>query len=163
MTGVQTCALPISLQFDGVADAVVVDETVLNPADGTFSIFAWIKGGAPGQTIVSQVEGTGWLMADPSQGALMTALAPPAGRKAIPPLVSEVPITDGNWHRIGFVWDGATRALYVDETRVAEDAQPNLAPCTGGLHIGCDEDQSPARFFAGVIDGVRIYNRPVRR
>ncbi len=150
-----------ALHFDGAADAVVVDETVLNPADGPFSIFAWIEGAAPGQTIISQVEGTGWLMADPSRGALMTTLAPPAGRKAVLPLISQVPITDGNWHRIGFVWDGAMRALYVDETRVAEDAQGSLAPCTGGLHIGCDNDQSPDTFFTGLIDDVRIYNRAV--
>ncbi len=36
-----------------------------------------------------------------------------------------------------------------------------LAPCTGGLHIGCDRDQTPDTFFTGLIDDIRIYNRAV--
>ena len=76
--------------------------------------------------------------------------------------MAEVAITDGNWHRIAFVWDGVTRALYVDETLVAEDVQPSLAPCAGGLYIGCDKDQTPGTFFTGLIDDVRVYNRAAR-
>jgi hypothetical protein len=28
-------------------------------------------------------------------------------------LLSETMITDGNWHRVGLVWDGIYRVLYV--------------------------------------------------
>ena len=34
---------------------------------------------------------------------------------AVGPFFPGVVITDGQWHRVGFVWDGITRALYVDE------------------------------------------------
>ena len=71
-------------------------------------------------------------------------------------------MTDGNWHRVGFVWDGMTRALYVDDALVAEDMQLGLPSHSGGLNIGCDKDMTPGLFFSGLIDDVRIYNRAVR-
>lgn len=37
-------------------------------------------------------------------------------------LSSQVVVTLGNWHRIGFVWDGPNRRLYVDDVEVAKDA-----------------------------------------
>jgi len=50
-----------ALQFDGIDDYVITDP-VLNPADGAFSVVAWIKGGAPGQSVLSQADGSNWLM-----------------------------------------------------------------------------------------------------
>lgn len=36
-------------------------------------------------------------------------------------------ITDGTWHRVGFVWDGSKRILYVDVIEVGSNTQSNLA------------------------------------
>ena len=146
-----------ALEFDGTY--FVVTDTALNPADGPFSVLAWVKGGAPGQAIISQVGGANWLMADAS-GALMTELTS-AGRLATP-LSSDTIITDGYWHRPGFSWDGATRSLYVDDVLVAEDTQMRLADCHGGLNIGCGVNMAPGAFWNGPIDDVRIYNRAVK-
>jgi len=55
-------------------------------------------------------------------------------------LLSPAIISDGNWHRIGLVWDGSYRHLYVDGTEVAKDAAS----------------------LSGLIDDVRIYNRAVK-
>jgi hypothetical protein len=151
-----------ALEFDGGDDCIVVSGGVVDPADGPFSVLAWVQGGGPGQAIVSQVDGVNWLIIDALQGSLATALVPPPSRDPVWPLVSEAVITDGSWHRIAFVWDGATRALYVDESLVAEDAQSSLASGSGGLHIGCDTDRTGGTFFSGLIDDVRIYNRAVR-
>ena len=95
-----------ALELDGIDDYVST-EFVLNPADGTFSVFAWIKGGAPGQAVLSQIGGVNWLCADPLESNLMTELKA-TGRNATE-LLSQTLITDGNWHRVGFVWDGAYR------------------------------------------------------
>ncbi len=149
-----------ALELDGTT--FVTADSVLSPAEGPFSVLAWIKGGAPGQVLISQVDGASWLMADPSGGTLMTELSPPAGRKAIPPLVSETVITDGDWHRVAFVWDAVTRALYVDDALVAEDAQSGLASCSGGLNFGCDKAMTPGTSWNGLIDEVRLYNRALR-
>jgi len=74
-------------------------------------------------------------------------------------LLSQTVITDGNWHRIGFIWDGSQQILYVDDVEVATGTQSTLAGSTGGLHIGAGKNLDAASFFSGLIDDVRIYNR----
>jgi len=150
-----------ALQFDGIDDVIIV-KPVLNPEDGPFSVFAWIKGGAPGQVIISQQAGVSWLQVD-AHGTLMTELTESGGRTEGTSLYSEAVITDGNWHRIGFVWDGSQRALYVDDIQVALDSQSFLGGSTGGLVIGVGKGQGnqTSTFWSGMIDDVRIYDRVV--
>ena len=150
-----------ALEFDG-ADGRFETPSFINPADGPFSVLAWVQGGGPGQVIVSQDSGSDWLAIDAESGGLMTAVAPPQSRRdPTGPLVSDAIVTDGLWHRIALVWDGARRSLYVDETLVARDEQDSLVSRIGDLNIGCGLDQSPGTFFTGLIDDVRIYHRAV--
>jgi carboxypeptidase D len=111
-----------ALQFDGIDDYVNT-EFVLSPADGEFSAFAWVKDGAPGQVLLSQTWAANWLCTDSVDGYAMTELKG-SGRSSGGPLLSAVIITDGTWHRIGLVWDGSHRHLYVDGVEVAKDAAP---------------------------------------
>ena len=90
----------------------------------------------------------------------MTELTNP-GRTAVA-LLSETVITDGNWHRIGFVWDGLHRTLCVDGIAVAQDTQVGLSNSSEGLLIGCGKYMQPGTYFSGLIDDVRIYNRAVK-
>jgi hypothetical protein len=166
-TVIGTCAWqPIDGQVNGAlaldGTTSIVADRVLNPADGPFSVLAWIKGGAPGQVIISQAGGENWLMVDAETGTLATDLVSPTRRFAAPALISDTVLTDDIWHRIGFVWDGTSRALYVDDVLVAEDFQDALAGCLGDMNIGCDKDMTPGTFWEGLIDDVRIYNRAVR-
>jgi hypothetical protein len=101
-------------------------------------------------------------MIDALAGTPATELAPPARRVAVPPLVSDAVVTNDVWHRVAFVWDGASRGLYLDGTLVATDEQDSLESRDGGLYLGCGADQKPGTFFSGLIDDVRIYNRAVR-
>jgi hypothetical protein len=150
-----------ALQFDGVDDYISTP-FVLNPEEGKFSIFIWIKGGTPGQVIISQADGANWLLADPSNGKLMTALSKPAGGRVPPqPLVSESIITDNARHRISLTWDGTSRTLYVDDVEVATDVQGSLEGAEGGLHIGARKSRTAASFWSGLIDDVLIYNSAV--
>jgi len=71
-------------------------------------------------------------------------------------------ITDGTWHRVGFVWDGSKRTLYVDDVEVGSNTQSSLAASAGSLYIGADSTLAPGSFWSGVIDHVRIYNRAVK-
>jgi len=154
-----------ALQFDGIDDYVST-AFVLDPAAGPFSVFAWVKGGAPGDVVISQTNGMGgsgetWLGTEPSSGKFMSGLAAPAVGRFIPqPLKSESVITDGQWHHIGFVWDGSYRFLYVDGVEVAKDAaaQASLKYSNGGLYIGAGKTLDAAAFFFGLIDDVRIYD-----
>ena len=76
-------------------------------------------------------------------------------------LQPETTITDGQWHRIGFVWDGVNRSLYVDDILVAEDTQDGLQGSDGGLYIGTSKAMETGTYFSGLIDDVCIYNRIV--
>ncbi len=115
--------------------------------------------------IISQSDGTGigetWLCADTSNGNLITGLVPQKiGRYFPQPLISESIISDGQWHHIGFVWDGSYRILYADGIEVANDtaAQNPLKSATGGLYIGAGKNLDEGTFFSGLIDDVRIYD-----
>ena len=147
-----------ALEFDGIADYVRTP-FILNPASGPFSVFAWIRGGAPGQVILSQIGNKNLLSADTSTGNLIVELKSARGQ----PLVSQTVITDNNWHHIGFVWDGSYRTLYVDDVIVAIDtsSQSTLSGSTNGLFIGCGKDKATGSFWTGLIDDVRIYNRAI--
>ena len=83
------------------------------------------------------------------------------GRSAGRPLFSEIVITDGQWHRIGLVWDGSNRTLYVDDVMVANDIQVALEDSQMGLYIGTGKGMEPGTYFSGLIDDIRIYNRAV--
>jgi hypothetical protein len=147
-----------AVELDGIDDSLLTTFS-LNPRHTSFSVFAWVKGGAPGQVIVSQSGGMDWLLAD-EEGKLMTML-----RRSpfSPTLGSECLITDNEWHRIGFAWDGSHRHLYVDGTQVAEDTADvmYLWASTGNLCIGGGANLEAGSYFSGLIDDVRIYNRAI--
>ena len=148
-----------ALACDGVDDFVLM-QFELNPAKGPFSVLAWVKGGAPGEVVLSQQKGADWLYANPIDGSLMTGLM--GTGTAAGPGFSDVVITDGQWHRIGLVWDGTDRILLVDGKETARDAQSKLTDSTGTLILGTGKSASPASFWSGLIDDVRIYNRAVQ-
>jgi N-acetylneuraminic acid mutarotase len=148
-----------ALQLDGVDDVIVAD-TPLNPADGPFSVLAWVKGGGAGRAIISEPAGPDWLSLNPLTGHLMSELTS-SGRSASS-LQSEATITSGQWHRIGLVWDGLYRTLYVDGVAVAKDTQSSLASPGSGFYIGAGNAMASGTYFGGMIDDVRIYNRAVR-
>ena len=146
-----------ALQLDGVGTCISTP-FVCDPSQGPLSVFAWVKGGAPGQVIVSQVNGANWLMLAPS-GALMTELKQFGRQGKV--LTSAAVVTDGAWHRVGLVCDGSNRILYVDDVEVARDTQAGLESARTGLHIGAGKGMETGSFFSGLIDDVRVYNQAV--
>jgi hypothetical protein len=153
-----------ALKFNGT-DNYISTDFVLNPADRAFSVFAWIKGGDPGQVIISQMNhrvgrtvypGSAWLGTDPSEGKLVTMLMDPQ----FGPLESESVIIDSEWHHVGLVYnlDEFHRYLYVDGIEVAKDTSiVGGVGSNGGLYIGAGKALGEGSFFLGLIDDVRIY------
>ena len=144
-----------ALELDGLSSSIFTTFG-LDPSKGPFSIFAWVKGGAPGQVIISLPFGADLLLADTSAGNLMTELKDSDSLAG--PLLSETVITDEQWHRIGLVWDGLQRTLYVDSKKVAEDKLASLEGYIGGMYIGVGKDFTSDTFFSGMMDDIRIYD-----
>ncbi len=154
-----------AIELDGIDDYISTP-FILDPAAGSFSAFAWVKGGARGQMIISQKDtsdgrnttlGCAWLFADPSYGRLMTRLMHPP----FDPLVSESAITDGQWHHIGLVYDldALHRYLYVDGIEVVKDTDLVAGvDSNGGLYFGASKTLDAEAFWSGLIDDVRIYD-----
>ncbi len=147
-----------ALQLDGIDDYVRIP-SFMSTEDSSLSVFAWIKGGMPGQVIISQKGRSDWLLADTTDGSLMTELKF-LGKSGVP-LYSHAVITDGNWHRVGLVWDGSYRTLYVDDVEVVSDTC-DKGRLFGELRIGASKNLDLGTFWLGLIDDVRIYNRAIK-
>jgi hypothetical protein len=74
---------------------------------------------------------------------------------------SSTSVADGKWHYIAATYDGTTMRIYVDgvQTGSGTSFSGNLPTQAGNVRIGADYDTTPANFFNGSIDDVRIYNR----
>ena len=149
-----------ALALDGENDYLTTP-FILDPAVGSFAAFAWIKGTERGRAVISQNDSSGfsqlWLGTDPSYGRLMTRLMHPP----FVPLLSEVVITDGQWHHVGLVYDidKLKRYLYVDGANVAEDTDLVAGVALDrGLSIGIGEGLDVGTCWSGMIDDVRIYD-----
>ena len=69
------------------------------------------------------------------------------------------PVDDGEWHHVGWVYDGTMNYLYVDgEVDATEENSGQITVSSYPLYIG-DNSQATGRFWTGLIDDVMIYNR----
>jgi hypothetical protein len=150
-----------ALQLDGVDDYVSTG-FILNPAEGPFSVYIRVKGGMPGQVIISQADGANWLMADSSEGKLMTMIV--GSNRNGSHIKSQTIITDNNWHCIGLVWDGSYRFLYIDGTEAARDNSTpgQLTSSDGIMQIGAGKGLEPNSYWSGMIDDFMIFDRVVK-
>ena len=127
---------------------------------GRLSVFAWVKGGKPGQVILSQSNGVNWLVAD-------AGIRRPDDRpqKRDPHQLHAV--LAGGHHRRQLASHRPDlgrdhRTLYVDGKLVARGHPGTSRAPTASLHIGTDKNLPPGSFWSGLIDDVRIYNRVVK-
>ncbi len=71
------------------------------------------------------------------------------------------PVDDGEWHHVGWVYDGTMNYLYVDgEVDATEASTGQITVSSYPLYIG-DNSQATGRFWTGLIDDVLIFNRPL--
>jgi len=70
-------------------------------------------------------------------------------------------VNDGNWHHIGGVYDGAQLCMYQDGACVdSKSLRGSINSNWSTVLIG-ENGQAPGRYWNGLIDDVRIYNRPL--
>lgn len=148
-----------AIQLDGEEDYLYLGQ-VLNPNDGPLTLIAWIQGGGPNQTILSQgssSQNSPPLLGTDERGALMTAITD--GGRGTEALISDTLITDGQWHEVRLVWDEAYRSLTIDGILVAQDIDSlySLRSSNTSWLLGARCVQNPNSFWKGLIDEVWIY------
>ena len=113
--------------------------------------------------MMSQIDtsgaGAAWLCCDAAEGTLMTELQS-SGRGGCA-MTSDFVVSDGEWHRIGLVWNGSHRRLYVDDAEVVGDVQDGMGNLRSVMFIGAGNSLAPDSHFSGLIDDVRIYDRAI--
>ncbi len=69
------------------------------------------------------------------------------------------PVDDGEWHHVGWVYDGTMNYLYVDgEVDATEESTGQITVSTFPLYIG-NNSANTDREWTGLIDDVLIFNR----
>jgi hypothetical protein len=70
-------------------------------------------------------------------------------------------VNDGNWHHIAGVYDGASLSLYQDGGSVDSRAVHGRINSNWRQVLIGENGQAANRFWNGLIDDVRLYNRPL--
>lgn len=69
-------------------------------------------------------------------------------------------LAETDWTHLAATYDGSTLSIYENgELRGSAAAPPRIDDSSGALRIGCDSVWG--EYFAGFIDELRIYNRPL--
>ena len=161
-----------ALEFDGADDRVNVDTDIYH-FDAPFSITVWIKTASRDSGILCKATtGDGWnngekmlIVVNSSdwaagQGAQLGNVSM-GGHSCSGSAAGAV--DDDEWHHIAFSWDGtAGGTFYIDGVEPAPDMDTYGPPPDrpgDTIYIGYVENGE--KWFSGLIDDVRIYDRPL--
>lgn len=149
------------LHFDGVNDFVSIP--VLNlSSSNKLTIEAWIKPtNITANTyyeIVRQDGNLDWLFSFQNNGTILSfGLNTTNGYSELDVPITASDYTDGNWHHVAAVYDGATRKIYRDGVLIGSDVKTGNITFTGTMqHIG--RWPLGSEYFNGTMDEVRLWN-----
>ena len=147
------------VDFDGVDDYVNGGLNTDELGTEVVTLSAWVKINDPSQlcrTIIGasrndnqllltyNYQGTGWEFVTQVNSTLVYS--------------SQGSTTDTNWHFVVGVLDSTHTILYIDGIEVDKDTQTVGLINDEAILIGAKNNDTPAHFFNGSIDEVKIYN-----
>ena len=155
--------------FDGTNDSVSIPhDTALNVPSTGFTVEFWMKAGKDQpETIASIVDkdhsaadSTGWEVSCwRDTGRLSFGIG---DGSTFPLCTNLTDVLDNQFHHVAFAWDRTNWLIHVDGVLENSLYRPtvvnNARPLRFGYHWG-DGSGTPMRFFKGVLDEVRIYQR----
>ena len=146
-----------SYQFNGSSSYIDISNTSnLNFLTGGFSLAAWIL--FTDDTRTQCIFGKG--KSNVTAGYLLAIV----GTKVDLVVDGQFAVADnstlkGSWHFVCGVYDGTNGYLYLDGQQRAMTSMTYVHASTANIKIG--NIDVPENFFTGMIDDVRIYNRPL--
>jgi len=153
-----------ALRFDGVGDYVDCgNDPAFNLTDG-ITVAAWIKVDAfdkDYQAIVTKGNSAWRIERNAKTNAIEFACnsLSRGGVSQLRNVAGNVPVNNGQWHHVTGTYDGSKLCVYVDGVLDASVTTPgrtatnNYSVCIG------ENSQNQGRYWKGMIDDVRIYNR----
>jgi hypothetical protein len=151
---------PGALVLDGVDDYVEVTVKSIPGNAAPKTMCAWFKANNANAMLIRNLV---TLINDTSDLGIQLGIL--SGRVAawfygLPfALVNAPNQVDGNWHHAAYTYDGRTHRIYYDgKLEASIDAIPVSGPIT---HVRLGTYQVPDEMFAGTLDDVRIYARPL--
>jgi hypothetical protein len=152
-----------ALSFDGVNDRVTVpDSNSLDLTTG-MTLMAWVRPTAAGgtwRTVVAKDAGTtlSYVLYSNRNTNVPNSELFIGGRLRFVNGTAQLPLN--TWTHLASTYDGTTLRLFVNGAQVATTAfAGSITTSTGPLVIGGNSVWS--EWFAGSLDEVRVYNRPL--
>ena len=155
-----------SLQFNGIDDYVNLNALAEEMGGiSEFSIEFWMKGRGAGQVeengialfAINSSSGNNVqliMMGNSSQDGFIYLWNSSGDYANIP-----VNIGDGNWHHVGFTYDGTTAKAYVDGNLELETEIEITLSDDDRYSLGAEYDSNtPSDFFAGNLDEIRVWS-----
>ncbi len=151
-----------ALSFDGADDAVEVPTANFSATGGTIAMWASAANFAPTAKYLFGHASQPWsnriqLYTDDTEGYLDLGLGDSHSRHTrIQNLDSQ------RWYHIALSWNGTNYVVYVDGAAGATGTYSGLSALETYADIGNNGDRSDrTEAFNGIIDEVRVYNRPL--
>ncbi len=155
--------------FDGTNDSVTIPhDAALNVPSTGFTVEFWMKAGKDQPDAIasivdkdhSAVDATGWEVSCwRATGRLSFGIG---DGSTFPLCTNRTDVLNDQLHHVAFAWDRTNWLIYVDGVLENSLHRPTVAnntrPLRFGYHWG-DGSDTPMRFFRGLLDEVRIYNR----
>jgi len=154
-----------ALEFDGTNDYISMPRVSVletgNSSTHYLSATAWIKdysGGAAGWGTIAGTGDGGWLLARDGNDGLLGAYWLTSGG-LVTSGVSNLDISDGEWHYAALVYNGSSVSLYVDDERTTTTTSGGTIQniYNKGVLVG-ENAGATGRYWDGVLDDVRIYD-----
>ena len=150
-----------ALKFDGVDDFVSIPNESHFDITSDITVSAWIRVESftkAWQSIVTKGD-RAWRLHRANATKRVGFACSDLAREQVGDLYGKTEIDDGKWHHVVGVLKGSRTFIYVDGVLDASTkSSPNISVNDYSVLIGANA-QVPGRFFRGLIDDVRIYDR----
>ncbi len=155
--------------FDGIADYMDFgnDASVQFSGTPTMSVFGWVnlsgeatyigidkynsQGGSPGGANI------GWYLAFADTGG-NTVVRAGFGNGVETKIDAATDISDGDWHHVGWTWDGSNVDIYVDGALDFSQSYTSSIIDNGQALSFAKRIDLSTNIYAGLMDDIRIYD-----